>query len=59
MSVIERDYVIAIKNLGAGIFRFAFNHIIPNILGPVVVVASFEVASAFAWNLRSVSLDLG
>ena len=46
MSVKERDYVIATKNLGAGSLRIAFNHIIPNILGPVVVAASLGVASA-------------
>ena len=59
MSVKERDYVIATKNLGAGSLRIAFNHIIPNILGPVVVAASLGVASAILMESSLSFLGLG
>lgn len=39
MSVKERDYVTAARNLGAGSFRIAVEHIVPNIMGPVIVAA--------------------
>ncbi|MBM6742939.1 ABC transporter permease [Drancourtella massiliensis] len=59
MSVKERDYVIATKNLGAGSFRIAVKHIIPNILGPVVVAASLGVANAILMESSLSFLGLG
>lgn len=46
MSLKERDFVVASKNLGAGNVLIAVQHILPNILGPVIVAASLGVASA-------------
>ncbi len=46
MSVKERDYVTAARNLGAGSFRIAVEHIVPNIMGPVIVAASLGIANA-------------
>ena len=40
MSLKERDFVVATQNLGASNFRVIIKHIIPNILGPVIVAAS-------------------
>ena len=59
MSVKERDYVIATKNLGAGSFRIAVKHIIPNILGPVVVAASLGIANAILMESSLSFLGLG
>lgn len=59
MSVKERDYVIATKNLGAGSFRIAVKHIMPNILGPVVVAASLGVANAILMESSLSFLGLG
>ena len=47
MSVKERDYVTAARNLGAGSFRIAVEHIVPNIMGPVIVAASLELPMRF------------
>ena len=44
MSLKERDFVVATQNLGASNFRVIIKHIIPNILGPVIVAASLSVA---------------
>ena len=46
MSLKERDFVVATQNLGASNFRVIIKHIIPNILGPVIVAASLSVANA-------------
>lgn len=43
-SVREREYVEAARSLGGSDMRIIRRHIVPNILAPVIVVASFEVA---------------
>jgi len=41
----EQQYVLASRALGAGPGRLLFRHIMPNIVGPLVVLASFELTS--------------
>ena len=59
MSLKERDFVIASKNLGVSNFRIAVAHILPNILGPVTVAASLGVASAILTESSLSFLGLG
>ena len=59
MSLKERDYVVASKNLGAGNIQLAVKHILPNILGPVMVAASLGVASAILSESSLSFLGLG
>jgi peptide/nickel transport system permease protein len=59
MSLKERDFVIASKNLGVGSFQIALKHILPNILGPVTVAASLGVASAILTESSLSFLGLG
>lgn len=59
MSVKERDYVSAVRNLGAGNVRIAFKHIVPNILGSVIVAASLGVANAILMESSLSFLGLG
>lgn len=59
MSVKERDYVCAVKNLGAGNLRIAIKHIVPNIMGPVIVAASLGVANAILMESSLSFLGLG
>jgi len=42
----EREFVLAARQIGASNFRLIFKHILPNSLAPVLVSASFGVASA-------------
>jgi peptide/nickel transport system permease protein len=44
--LVDQDFVTAGRALGAGPFRLIFRHVLPNSLGPVLVAASFSVASA-------------
>ena len=59
MSLKERDFVVATQNLGASNFRVIIKHIIPNILGPVIVAASLGVASAILTESSLSFLGLG
>lgn len=46
MSVREMEYIQAAKGLGFGHFRTIFKHILPNIIGPIMVIAASDFASA-------------
>lgn len=59
MSLKERDFVVATQNLGASNFRVIIKHIIPNILGPVIVAASLSVANAIMMESSLSFLGLG
>ena len=43
LSVRELDYVAAAKTLGAGHARIMLRHVLPNIIGPVIVMATLAV----------------
>ena len=59
MSLKERDFVVATQNLGASNLRVIVFHIIPNILGPVIVAASLSVANAILMESSLSFLGLG
>ena len=40
----EMEFIQAARSLGAGSFRLLFRHIVPNILSPVIVVATLNIA---------------
>jgi len=46
LSVREMEYVEAARALGFSNFRIMFRHILPNVMGPVLVVAASNFASA-------------
>lgn len=43
LALREREFVLSAVAAGAGAFRIAFRHILPNILPPVIVVATLEL----------------
>lgn len=45
MSIKEREYVTAARVIGAGPVRIATRHILPNLVGPLAVQATFSVAA--------------
>lgn len=59
LQVREQQYVVAARGLGAGPVRVAFRHIVPNILAPVIVQATFGVASAILAEASLSFLGLG
>lgn len=46
MSLKERDFVLAAKNLGTSHLVILFRHIIPNMSSSIIVAASLSIASA-------------
>jgi oligopeptide transport system permease protein len=46
LSLRERDYVLAATNLGASQSRIVFRHMLPNVIGPVIVAVTFGIPIA-------------
>lgn len=59
LSVREREYIIAARALGASSARIIFLHILPNIVGPLVVEATFGMGGAIVGEAGLSFLGLG
>lgn len=59
MSAKERDYVTAARGVGAGGARILFRHIAPNVVGPAIVVSSFQLAELIIVESSLSFLGLG
>jgi len=46
LSIREKEYIEAARALGFNNFRIIFRHVLPNILGPVIVISAANFASA-------------
>jgi len=53
------DYVLAARALGEGRFRIMFTQILPNIVGPILVIATLGVAYAILMEASLSFLGLG
>ena len=59
LSIRERDYIMAVKALGARDTRIIFRHILPNALSPVLVSATLGVAGAILTESALSFLGIG
>jgi len=59
LSLRERDYVMAVRALGANDTRIIFRHILPNALSPVLVSATLGVAGAILTESALSFLGIG
>ena len=59
LSVRAREFVVAARALGANDAQILFRHILPNVLGPVIVAATFFVASAILVEAALSFLGIG
>ena len=59
LGVRELEYVEAAKALGYSSFRILFRHILPNVMGPVLVVAASNFASAIVIEAGLSFLGIG
>ncbi|MFN2203070.1 MAG: ABC transporter permease [Caldilineaceae bacterium] len=55
----EEDFVLAAHSIGSGSRRIIFQHILPNTWGPIIVIASFMVASTIIAEAALSFLGLG
>lgn len=59
MTLRERDFVQAIRSLGASDFRIITRHMLPNALGPILVAATLSVPAAILAEAGLSFLGLG
>ena len=59
LSLRSREYILAARAMGTGEARILFRHVIPNLLAPLIVQASFGMASAILAESSLSFLGLG
>ncbi len=59
LSVKEREFVVAARSIGASDGSILRRHILPNVLSPVIVSATFSIASAIITESALSFLGLG
>jgi len=59
LSIRERDYVMAVRALGARDLRIIFRHILPNAMSPLLVSATLGVAGAILTESALSFLGIG
>jgi peptide/nickel transport system permease protein len=59
LSIKEREYIEAARSLGASPWRIMFLDILPNLLGPVLVLATLLVPAAIVFEATLSFLGLG
>jgi peptide/nickel transport system permease protein len=59
LSLREREFTLAARGIGANDRRIILRHILPNVAGPLVVVASFGIADAIITEAGLSFLGLG
>ena len=59
LSLREREFVLASQTVGARNRRIMFRHLLPNALAPVIVAATFGMASAILLEAGLSFLGLG
>jgi len=59
LSLRQRDYVLAARSIGAGDGRIIARHVLPNVLGPIIVLASLAVGNIIILESALSFLGLG
>jgi peptide/nickel transport system permease protein len=59
LSVRERDYVLASRTIGASGPRIVLRHVLPNIVSPIIVLASLRLGAAILTEANLSFLGLG
>ncbi|MGD9364036.1 MAG: ABC transporter permease, partial [Desulfobacterales bacterium] len=59
MALRNHDFVRATRALGAGDVRIIFSHILPNIVGPIIIMGTLSIAGAIRMEASLSFLGLG
>lgn len=59
LSVKEQPYIEAARSLGANDPEIIFRHILPNLIGPIIVYSSLYVPTAILWSAALSFLGMG
>src|SRR5262249_44426536 len=46
LSLREREFIVAVRSLGAGTWRIVVRHLVPNAAGPIIVAGTLGVGGA-------------
>ncbi len=55
----DREFIQAARGLGAGELRILWSEVLPNMVGPLIIIASFDGAQAIMWEAALSFLGLG
>jgi len=55
----DREFIQAARGLGAGELRILWSEVLPSMVGPLIVIASFDGAQAVLWEAALSFLGLG
>jgi peptide/nickel transport system permease protein len=55
----DREFIQAARGIGAGEIRILWSEVLPNMIGPLIVIASFDGAQAVMWEAALSFLGLG
>ena len=59
LSLKNSEYIQAIESLGASNFRIIAVHILPNVVGPLLIIASMDIPSVVALEAGLTYLGMG
>jgi len=59
LAVMEEEYILACRAMGARDLRIMFRHVLPNVLSPVIIQATLELSSAILSEAALSFLGLG
>ena len=59
LQVKENPYVEAARSQGAGSFRIVFQHVLPNIITPIIILLTFQIPSNIIFESMLSFLGLG
>lgn len=59
LSITEVDYIQATRALGGSTFRIIFLHVLPNVIAPIIIMASLNLAGAILAGASLSFLGLG
>ncbi len=59
LSLKQKEFIEAARTVGAGNGRIMFNHLLPNVMGPIIVAATFGIPGAIATEAGLSFLGLG
>ena len=59
MALRNHDFIRATRALGAGDIRITFGHILPNIIGPIIIMGTLSIAGAIRMEASLSFLGLG
>jgi peptide/nickel transport system permease protein len=54
-----RDYVLAARVIGSGRLAILFRHVLPNVIGPVLILATVQIATAIITEATLSFLGVG